>query len=180
MRILLTGTSCVGKTTVGGILAPRLGYPFFDLDAEIEKHFDTSIERLQARFLSGYSYREACSSVLKKIVEDNGDCLVALPPSGLRDAYLRIIRKIDCVIVAIEDRAENILQRITFYDIDSKRIERHLTAEEKRVYLKEIKKDIKYFKKSHQRAHLHVDIAGLDAAASARRIEELLKEYIRK
>jgi shikimate kinase len=179
VRILLTGVSCVGKTTIGNILASRLGYLFFDLDAEIERHFDTSIERLQARFLTDYSYRKACSVVLKKIVADNGDCVVALPPSGLRDAYLRIIRKTDCVKVAIEDKAENILERITFYDVDSKRIEKHLTAGEKRAYLKEIKKDITYFKKSHQRADLHVDIAGLDAAASAKRIEELLEKRIR-
>lgn len=69
--------------------------------------------------------------------------------------------------VVIEDKPENILERITFYDIDSKLIEKHLTEEEKRLYLREIKKDITYFKKSYQRADLHTDIAGLDAKASA-------------
>ncbi|MCK4241461.1 MAG: shikimate kinase, partial [Candidatus Atribacteria bacterium] len=48
MRIFLTGIACVGKTTIGGKLAVLLGYPFFDLDKEIEDFFETSIERLGA------------------------------------------------------------------------------------------------------------------------------------
>jgi len=39
MRCLLVGVSCVGKTTIGRLLARRLGCPFFDLDEEIERHF---------------------------------------------------------------------------------------------------------------------------------------------
>jgi shikimate kinase len=37
MRIFLVGVACVGKTTVGKRLAETLGYPFFDLDEEVEK-----------------------------------------------------------------------------------------------------------------------------------------------
>lgn len=48
MRVSLVGVSCVGTTTIGRILADRRGWPFFDLDEEIERHFGTSIERLQA------------------------------------------------------------------------------------------------------------------------------------
>ena len=47
MRIFLTGVGCIGKTTVGQKLADLLGCPFFDLDAEVESYFGTSIERLQ-------------------------------------------------------------------------------------------------------------------------------------
>ena len=130
---------------------------------EIERYFGTSIERLQARFLTDYSYRKECSVVLIRIAADNQSCVIAHMPSGLRDAYLRVIRKVACLTVAIEDSPENILQRITFYDIDSKLIEKHLTDEEKRLYLKEIKKDI----------------TGLDAEASAKLIEILVKEKSR-
>jgi len=55
LRVSLVGVSCVGTTTIGRILADRRGWPFFDLDEEIERHFGLSIERLQARFLTGYS-----------------------------------------------------------------------------------------------------------------------------
>jgi len=69
-----------------------------------------------------------------------------VPPSGLRDAFLRVVRRVPGVTVAVHDTPENILERITFYDIDSRRIDKHLTAEERILYLKEIKADISYFK----------------------------------
>ncbi len=174
MRVLLSGVSCVGKTTIGAILARRFGCRFFDLDAEIERHFGTSVERLQARFLTGYSYRKECSVVLKELAADHPDCVIALPPSGLRDAYLRVIRKLPCVTVAIEALPESILARITFYDIDSKPVDMRLTDEEKRLHLREIKKDITFFKNSYRRADLRADIAGLDAEAGAERIARLV------
>ena len=58
--------------------------------------------------------------------------------------YLRAIRKSTGITVALSDRPENILARIRFYDVDSNPIEKVLTAEERRDYLKEIRKDITY------------------------------------
>ena len=177
MRVLLVGVGCVGKTTIGRLLAVRLGCSFFDMDDESERHFGKCIAGLQSRFLTDYSYRKEVSVVLKRILTENHDCVIALAPSGLRDAYLRVLRKVDCVSVAIEDTPENILERITFYDIDSRPIEKHLTSEEKGFYRNEIKKDITFFKKSYWRADLHAGIAGFDAEASAEMIEGLLAPY---
>ena len=177
MRVLLVGVGCVGKTTIGAALARRLGVPFFDLDAEIERHFGLSIERLQARCMTGYSYRKECSVVLERIVADNPDCVVATGPSGLRDAYLRVVRKLPCVTVAIHDRPENILERITFYDVDSKLIDTRLSDDQKPLYLREIKKDISYFNRSYRRADVHADVAGLGVEASAELIETLVAEH---
>lgn len=177
MRIVLVGVGCVGKTTIGRALAARLGWPFFDLDEEIEKHFGTSIERLQARFLTEYSYRKETSVVLKRILADSHDCVVASVPSGLRDAHLRVVRQIDCVAVVIEDTPENILERITFYDVDSRPITKQLTEKEQVLYRREIQKDITFFRKSYRRADLHAVIAGLDAEASTSLIEGMLAPY---
>ena len=140
----------------------RRGWPFFDLDDEIERHFGISIERLQARFLTSYDYRKDCAVVLERIATANPDCVIALPPSGLRDAFLRVVRRVPGVTVAAHDTPENILERITFDDIDSRRIQKHLTGEERILYLKEIKADISYFKRSYERADLQVTITGLD------------------
>jgi shikimate kinase len=179
MRVLLVGVGCVGKTTIGAALARRLKVPFFDLDAEIERHFGLSIERLQARYLTDYSYRKECSVVLERIVADNPDCVVAMVPSGLRDAYLRVLRKVPCVTVAIHDRPESILERITFYDIDSQPIEARLSDREKQLHLREIKKDITYFNRSYRRADIHADIDGLGVEASAELIEALVTAHCR-
>ena len=174
MRVSLVGVSCVGTTTAGRLLADRRGWPFFDLDEEIERHFGVSIERLQVRFLTGYSYRKECAVVLERIATANLDCVIALPPSGLRDAFLRVIRRVPCVTVAVHDTPENILERITFYDIDSRPIDKHLTDEERALQLKEIKADISYFKRSYEGADLHVTITGLGPDASAAAIDARL------
>jgi shikimate kinase len=174
LRVSLVGVSCVGTTTIGRILADRRGWPFFDLDEEIERHFGLSIERLQGRFLTGYGYRKDCAVVLERIAAANPDCVIALPPSGLRDAFLRVIRRMLGVTVAVHDTPENILERITFYDVDSRRIQKHLTEEERILYLKEIKADISYFKRSYERADLQVTITGLDPEASAAAIDARL------
>jgi hypothetical protein len=44
------------------------------------------------------------------------------------------------------------------------------------LYLKEIKKDITYFRTSYQRANLQVDISGLDQDQAARKVKEAVEE----
>jgi len=181
MRILLTGVSCVGKTTIGKILAERFNYRFFDLDDEIEKYFGESIERLQSRHLTGHDFRYKIGVIVLKDIlfnRNNCDCVIALPPSGLKDAYLKTIRKLDCVVIAITDTPENILKRITFYDIDSKPIEKQLTDKDRKYYLKDIKKDITYFRKTYLRAHLFVDIAGLSIEESVSKLQYIIGAYM--
>jgi hypothetical protein len=112
--------------------------------------------------------------VLDRVATASSDCMIALPPSGLRDTFLRVVRRVPGVTVAIHDTPENIMERITFYDIDSRRIERHLTDEERRLYLEEIKADISYFKRPYERADLHVTISGLDPEASAAAVDARL------
>ncbi len=93
---------------------------------------------------------------------------------GVATTFLRVVRRVPGVTVAVHDAPENILERITFYDIDSRRMEKHLTEEERILYLKEIKADISYFKRSYERADLQVTITGLDPEASAAAIDARL------
>jgi shikimate kinase len=44
MTIFLFGISNIGKTTVGEKLAKRLGVVFYDLDEEVKKYYDTTLE----------------------------------------------------------------------------------------------------------------------------------------
>jgi shikimate kinase len=48
MRIFLTGFMGAGKTTVGRLLAERLGVPFVDLDPEIERQAGMSVREIFA------------------------------------------------------------------------------------------------------------------------------------
>ena len=180
MRVFLTGVSCVGKTTIGAKLAALLGYSFFDLDDEIERFFGTSIERLQNRFLTMHSYREEASKALIHILTqaDSEDSVIALPPSGLMGGFWRVVKKAKGTVIVLTDGPENILQRITFYDIDSRPIHKHLTEKKKRLYLREIKKDITYFRKTYGRADAEVNISGLTPDMAVVRVKEIVGQFL--
>ena len=179
MRIFITGVSCVGKTTVGAKLAALLGRPFFDLDHEIESFFSMPIERLQNKFLTMYSFRQEAAKALKHLLkrEDSEDAVIVLPPSGLMDNYWRVVKRANGTIVVLTDDAANILKRITFYDQDSKPIEKHLTEKEKPLYLREIGKDITYFNRMYKRADISLYISGLGPEQAAEKMKETLDKH---
>ena len=178
MRIFLTGVGCVGTTTIGKKMGELLDVRFFDLDNEVESFFETSIERLQNRFLTIHSFRNEAAKALVHLLNrpESRDCVIALPPSGLMGGYLRAIKKANGITAVVTDKPENILERIRFYDIDSRPIEKKLTPKEKKLYLREIRKDITYFRTSYQRANLQVDISGLDPDQAARKVKEAVEE----
>ncbi len=178
MRIFITGVGCVGKTTIAKKMGELLGVRFFDLDKEVESFFETSIERLQNRFLTIHSFSNEAAKALVHLLSrsDSRDCVIALPPSGLMGGYLRAIKKTNGITVVVTDKPENILARIRFYDIDSRLIEKKLTPKEKKLYLREIKKDITYFRTSYRRATLQVDISALNAEQAARKVKEAIEE----
>jgi shikimate kinase len=177
MRIFLAGVSCVGKTTIGAQLAGLLEYRFFDLDAETERFFEISIERLRSRHLTPHDFRCAASRALEHVLsrEDSCNCVIALPPSGLLGGYWKVVNETrEATIVVLRDTPENILTRITFYDIDSRPVQKNLTDHEKDLYCREIKRDITYFSRSFRRAHLSVDITGCSPDEASRKIKDAL------
>jgi len=176
MKVFLVGVSCVGKSAIGKELAKEMGYSFFDLDCEIEVYFGKSIPQIQSEFLTDYSFRQHVCVVLKKIIKENqnSNYIIAMPPSGLRDWYLKAIKNCVCLIIALHDHPVNILRRITFYDDNSDLIEKELTEKEKNYFLREIKKDITYYNRTYKRANYHVHIDGLSVKDSVSKIKKLL------
>lgn len=79
MRIFITGVACVGKTMIGKKMGELLGVRFFDLDDEIESFFETSIERLQKRFLTMHSFRNEAAKALVHLLSrpESRDCVIA-------------------------------------------------------------------------------------------------------
>lgn len=69
MKIIIVGVSCVGKSTVGRILADQVGYKFFDFDFEVEKYFNSHITLLKREYPFERTYREKVSIVLSKILK---------------------------------------------------------------------------------------------------------------
>ena len=123
-----------------------------------------------------YSYRKKASEALVHLLEreSSTDAVVALPPSGLMDPYLKIIRRAGGTTGVIEDSPSNILARVRFYDMDSRPISKVLTEEEKRHYLKEIREDASYFRRTYKRADVRVDLAGLGIDGGAAKVMDAI------
>jgi len=179
MRIFLVGVSCVGKTSIGSILAKLLNCRFFDFDEEVEKFFGTPIECLQNRFENMELFRQEASKALQNILvhKEAKNAVIALPPSGLRNPYWEAVSKEDATIIHLEDDAMNILKRIDFFDKDSNLIIKKLSEKEKIYYLSEIKKDIIYYKKSYKKATFTISIRGLDVGGAAAKIKNKLSTH---
>lgn len=178
MKIFLVGISCIGKTTIGRELAKEIGYRFYDLDHEIEMFFNTPIAKIQSEFITDASYRDHVSVVLKNIIAENKEhnYVVALPPSGLRDGFLRALKKEEeRIVIALHDKPENIVNRISFFDDDSNIIEKKLSEKEKKAYLRELRLDNTYFNRTYKRANYHVNIDGLSIVLSVEKLKEVIE-----
>jgi shikimate kinase len=69
MRIYLTGFMGSGKSTIGRIVAQKLGFPFIDLDKEIELKMSDSIAEIFDRHGEFY-FRHQERELLQRIVSD--------------------------------------------------------------------------------------------------------------
>jgi shikimate kinase len=182
MIIYLTGMSCVGKTTIGRMLATKLRYSFFDVDEEVEKYYQKPIERIQDECYTMNGFREKASVVLDNILSNADNTVISGTPSGLKFSFLQVYKKHKkkkaIVSIHIKDTPENILNRLTFYDKDSKPFEEYLDEPKKKSYLKEIIKDYNYFKDSYERADLQIDIKDICLKNIPNLIIKRLKEII--
>ena len=124
-----------------------------------------------------HGYRIEAAKALTHLLNrpESRESVIALPPSGLMGGYLKALKKSSGIKVAITDKPENIVERLKFYDIDSIPIEKELSPKEKKLYLRELKKDMTYFGKTYKRADLQVDISGLDQVQAAHKIIEMIK-----
>ncbi len=97
-RVFLYGPSGSGKSTLGRVLAQALGYPFIDLDQEIQTAAGQSIEQIFAvEGESGFRQREtqaletACQR-RQVVVALGGGCLLAPANRQLADSMGTVLR----------------------------------------------------------------------------------------
>jgi len=183
MVIYLVGVSCVGKTTIGRMLAKQMEFKFYDIDREIEKYYNKSIERIQDECFTMNGFREKASVVLENLIVNMDNSVIAGTPSGLKYSYWKVFKKQksikDIFSIHIQDSHENVLKRLTFYDKDSKPIVEELDETKKKRYLKEIKADYNYFKDSYKRADLQINIENINLDSIPNIImNELLKRNL--
>lgn len=81
MRIFLTGFMGAGKTTIGRLLAQKMGFPFYDLDVEIEQRAKQGIDQIFVETGEG-EFRKIETDCIKNlqdnpvVVATGGGCFV--------------------------------------------------------------------------------------------------------
>ncbi len=83
MNVILFGFMGVGKTTVGRLLAPRLGYSFVDSDAEAERELGMRISDAFTR-LGEPAFREVERGVVRRLGRGGGQ-VIALGGGAVLD-----------------------------------------------------------------------------------------------
>lgn len=115
MHILLFGISNVGKSLSGRLLAEHLGCTFYDLDDEVKKDQNTTLEK----FVSTGKLRERDAvrcRILNDLVSRNEHAVVAATPLSYTGDIEHLYSSPDAFCIELTDSAENIFGRLVFSD----------------------------------------------------------------
>ena len=111
-QIYLVGPMGSGKSTMGRLLAKKLGLPYFDLDKLIEDQEKMSISDIFQKYNEKY-FRDLESTTLKQYSEESNFVISTGGGCVLRDQNLNILRK-DLVIylkISIETQFQRVKSR---------------------------------------------------------------------
>jgi len=108
----LTGFMAAGKSTIGPILANTLGWDFFDLDKEVEKHEGMKIVELFEQKGEDY-FREVETTTLKKLSEDEGS-IISLGGGAIASEVNFAIIKSTGKIIYLKSSPEMAYKRLRF------------------------------------------------------------------
>ena len=174
MTILLFGVSNVGKTTIGEKLARRLGYVFYDLDEEVKKYYDTTLEE----FVNMGTLNERDKKrglIISKIMESSLDKIIAVSPVYYASNFNQHISGKDVLAIELQDMPENIFQRLVFSDeTDEMYKDEEYKNLHKKYFISEIKKDLTCYKRSFSKVKnkFHINNDSVEMV-----VERIIKQY---
>jgi len=176
MIIAFFGITCVGKTTIGRMVADELCYRFYDLDAEMKLFYNDTIENIQRGcFADGLDTKKG--RVLKHILDKCGDkAIIAMSPIYYTMKYKHMFINRNVLSIVLQESPENIVDRLVYTDKYDNVIE-----DPERDWKEEIR-DIKYFisryKKAFERIEHKYDVDGKTADVAAHEIvETIIRPY---
>jgi XRE family transcriptional regulator, aerobic/anaerobic benzoate catabolism transcriptional regulator len=110
-RIALMGMRGAGKSTLGTKLAAALDVPFVELDAEIERAFDTKLETVFMMY-GHEAYREAERKALLRVTEQHSRCVIATGGSAVLDSATYEILRERCHTIWLKAQPEDHMNRV--------------------------------------------------------------------
>ena len=145
MKILLFGISNVGKTAIGTILAKELEYSFYDLDEEVKKEFQMTLEE----FVHTENLRwrdQKRGRIIKKIISKEENMFFVISPISYTDNFGKRITEDDILSIELVDTPANIFDRLVFSDIDDIIYKDDDYKNQRRdYYMSDIKADLEWY-----------------------------------
>ena len=108
-NVILTGFMGTGKTSLGKLLATRLGRPFVDIDKKIEDEARLSIPKIFERFGEAH-FRELEKAAVKDLSERRG-LVIATGGGTIKDEENLRLLKSSGVMICLTTEPEEIFNR---------------------------------------------------------------------
>lgn len=161
-NIVLVGFMGTGKTSVGKLLAKKLGWEFIDTDTIIEKKAGIRIKTIFKKFGEPY-FREVESKVAKEIGKLKNVVIATGGGIVLREENIKNLKK-KGVLVCLSASPEVILRRV------GKIKKRPLLSGEKGKVIERIENILNQRKEFYQKADITIDTTSLSKKEVAEKI----------
>lgn len=154
MKILIFGVSNAGKTTIGKLLAKRIGYNFYDLDDEVKKEYKMTLEDFV--HTQNLLWRDQKRGrVIKKVFAKEENIVFAISPISYPDNFKNRIMNTDILSIELTDTAENIFNRLIFSDKNDNLYKDDDYKElHKDYYLSDIQRDLYWYGKIYSQMEI--------------------------
>jgi XRE family transcriptional regulator, aerobic/anaerobic benzoate catabolism transcriptional regulator len=110
-RVALIGLRGAGKSTLGQRLADDLGYPFVELNRDIEKLAGCSVNEIQALYGMN-AYRRYERRALEALIQSHPKAIIATPGGIVSDASTFNLLLSSCTTVWLKAEPEDHMQRV--------------------------------------------------------------------
>ena len=117
MIAALFGVTCVGKTTIGGLIGKKLGFEFYDLDTEIKLFYDDTLTNIYNSCFCRNEIDKKKAVVLQNILNRCGNnAIIAVSPIYYTMVYKHMFIRNNVFSIVLHDNPENIVDRMVYTD----------------------------------------------------------------